>query len=251
MSKKCIFITVFMNEHYIKLLFMLLESIYLFGNLDEYTDILIYTSTNFMEIISKSNFYSDKIKFEINDDYNDLYNSCRARLDLFNLKLVENYKKILYLDTDILIKGEINKVFDLANEDLLYALSEGQIYHESNSWGRILFGDEVFNYSDPSAFTSGILLFNNCEKIKFLFDKINEDMINRPESYFDQPYIVYNSFKYGLYNNKVLGTCVANHDYGCFNHIVVDHFPGGPGDPSQKLLIMKDYLEYLKRISNK
>ncbi len=251
MEKKCIFITVFKNQNYVDLLFMLLESIYLFGKLDEHTDILIYTSTEFMEMIKNSKFNSDKIKFELNDTYNDLYKSCRARLDLFNLNFVNNYQKILYLDTDILIKGPINKVFDLAIDDILYVLAEGQIYHESNSWGKILFGNEILNYSNPTAFTSGILLFKNCANIKFLFDKINEDMILRPESFFDQPYIVYNAFKYKLYDNKILGSCVANHDYGCFNNIVIDHFPGGPGDPTQKFLIMKDYLSYLKKISNK
>ncbi len=42
-----------------------------------------------------------------------------------------------------------------------------------------------------------------------------------------------------------------NHDYDGFNNIVIDHFPGGPGFPDNKLLIMTDYLGYLKRISGK
>ena len=51
-----------------------------------------------------------------------------------------------------------------------------------------------------------MLLFKNCEKIRYLFNKINEDIVNRPyyNSFHDQPYIVYNAFKYNLYNNSVL-----------------------------------------------
>ena len=50
-------------------------------------------------------------------------------------------------------------------------------------WGGTLFGNEINNYNDKSAFTSGILLFNNCEKINILFNKINEDIIKRPYNF--------------------------------------------------------------------
>ncbi len=64
-----------------------------------------------------------------------------------------------------------------------------------------LFNDEI------TAFTTDILLFKNYEKIKDLFNKINQDVINRAnynEAYYDQSYIVYNAFKYNLYDNKIL-----------------------------------------------
>jgi hypothetical protein len=62
--------------------------------------------------------------------------------------------------------------------------------------------NEINTYNGKTAFTSGILLFNNCEKIKDLFNKINEDIVKRPYdfNYNDQPYIVYNAFKYNLYD---------------------------------------------------
>ena len=60
---KCIFICVFNNENYIRLLFLLLESIFIYGNLDDTTDILIYTSKKFKNIIQSSTLYCNKIKF--------------------------------------------------------------------------------------------------------------------------------------------------------------------------------------------
>ena len=38
--------------------------------------------------------------------------------------------------------------------------------------------------------------------MKYLFNKINEDIINRPFyfSCYDQPYIIYNAFKNKMYN---------------------------------------------------
>lgn len=89
----CIFVCVFNQEKYIDMLLMLLESIFIYGNLDDNTQILIYTSTVFMNIIKQSHLFNEKIKFEINDTYNDVEKACKARLDLFNLASVKITKK--------------------------------------------------------------------------------------------------------------------------------------------------------------
>ena len=81
-----------------------------YGNLNTDTDILIYTSEVFKNMIQSSSLMSDKIHFEINNEYNDIHKACRARLDLFNLNTTKNYERILYLDTDILVKDDINLV---------------------------------------------------------------------------------------------------------------------------------------------
>jgi len=246
----CIFICVFTQEKYVDMFFLLLESIFIYGNLDNNTHILVYTSTAFMNIIKKSHLFNEKIKFEINDTYNNIDRACKARLDLFNLPSTINYNKILYLDTDIIIKDNINKVFDVCEQDILYVLEEegGKIDSDTDFWGKTLFGNEINNYNDKSAFTSGILLFNNCEKIKDLFIKINEDIINRP--YFfcccDQPYIVYNAFKYNLYNNKILKSLAVNNDNNIHSDKVIHHFPGGPGAYQHKINNMTNFLNNIK-----
>ena len=245
----CIFVTVFNQRQYVDMFFLLLESIFTYGNLDESTNILIYTSTPFMRIIKNCHLFNNKkIKFEINDRYNNIVKACRARLDLFNLSSIKNYNKILYLDTDILIKGDIKDVFDVCNEDVLYALQEGKI-NENDHWGVKLFGKEINKYNDKTAFTSGILLFNNCNKIKDLFQKIKEDIIKRPLNgpyRYDQPYIIYNAFKYNLYNNKVLKSLVVNNDKNIHSDKVIHHFPGGPGLFKHKIPVMIVFLNRIK-----
>jgi len=128
--KQCIFLCVFNNQSYIHLLNMLLYTLFSYGNLKDNTDILIYTSTHFMNIIKSGPLFRDSIKFEINDTYNSVGDACKARLDLFKLKSIAEYYKILYLDTDILIRHDINFLFDAIEEELLYALEEGVITHE-------------------------------------------------------------------------------------------------------------------------
>jgi predicted O-methyltransferase YrrM/lipopolysaccharide biosynthesis glycosyltransferase len=244
-----IFCCVFNQEKYVDMFFLLLESIFIYGNLDYNTNILVYTSTPFMNKIKQSHlFNNEKIKFEINDTYDDIDKACKARLDVFNLPSITDYNKILYLDTDILVKDDINKVFDVCKEDILYVLEEAEIDNKYDCWGKSLFGNETNNYDDKTAFTSGILLFNNCEKIKDLFDNIKKDIVNRPYNFtcYDQPYIIYNAFKYNLYNNKILKTLVVNNDHNIHSDKVIHHFPGGPGVYQNKINAMTIFLNNIK-----
>ena len=243
----CIFVCIFNQEKYVDMFFLLLESIFIYGNLDDNTNILVYTSTRFKNMIKQSHlFNNEKIKFEINDTYNNTDKSCKSRLDLFNLPSITNYNKILYLDTDIIVKDNINKVFDVCQEDIFYVLEEGTIDSNTDYWGKSIFGNEINNYEDKTAFTSGILLFNNCEKIKDLFNKINEDIMIRPHFFHDQPHIVYNAFKYNLYNNKILKTIVVNNDKNIHSDKVIHHFSGGPGVYQHKIVAMTAFLNNIK-----
>ena len=246
----CIFCCVFHQEQYVEMFYLFLESLFTFGNLDENTMILVYTSTPFMNLIKQNKLFKDeKIKFEINDTYNDVEKSCFSRLDMFNLPSITTYEKILYLDTDILVKDDINIVFNLCKKNILYVLEEGSIdYYPGDYWGYSLFGDEVNNYSDKSGFTTGIMLFNNCEEIKQLFRLINEDILKRPLyfSCYDQPYIIYSAFKYNLYDNKILKSYAINRDYNIHSDKVIHHFSGGPGVYQHKIDEMTTFLNGLK-----
>ena len=249
----CIFCCVFNNEKYINMFYLLLESILLYGKLDN-IQILIYTSTPFMNIIKNNYLFDDEIIiFEINDTYDNIDKSCKSRLDLFNLSSITKYEKILYLDTDIIVKNDINKVFDICKDDILYVLEEGLLTDNNNYYGGIeLFGDEINNYSDKSAFTSGILLFNNCIQMKKLFNIIKQDIIDRPFIFncFDQPYIVYNAFKYNIYNNKLLKDVAVNNDYNIDSNKTIHHFPGNPGIYKKKIRVMNEFLNKLNTIKN-
>ena len=245
----CIFVCVFNQKQYVDMFYLLLESIFIYGNLDDNTVILVYTNTLFMNVIKQSHLYCDKIRFEINDTYDSTDKACKSKLDLFDFN-ISDYNKILYLDIDILIKDDINKIFNLCKEDILYVLEEGnllnEIGHNNDYWGKSLFGSELNNYEDTSAFTSGVLLFNNCEKIKDLFNKIKEDMQTRSHYFHDQPFIVYNAFKYKLYNNKVLKLFVVNNNMDIYSDKVIHHFPGSPDVYQHKIDAMNMFLNNIK-----
>lgn len=230
--------------------YLLLESIFIYGKLDHTTKILVYTSTDMMNRIKQSHLYhEDKMLFEINDTYHSIDKACKARLDLFRLQSTSQFNQILYLDTDILIKGELNRVFNICKQDLLYVLEEGTIDDERDYYGRTLFSEDAIQACvDKSAFTSGMMLFNNCDAIKDLFIQINNVIMNRPYelSFYDQPYIVYTAFKYNIYNNKALKNLAVNNDDNIHSDKVVHHFPGGPGIYQHKLLQLSTFLNNSK-----
>jgi lipopolysaccharide biosynthesis glycosyltransferase len=255
----CIFICVFNNPNYINMLYILLDSIHSYSsinnkNMDIDIEILIYTSSKFMNTIQQSIFYKALFKiicFEINDNYNTVETACKARLDLFNLGSSKKYSKFLYLDTDIVVKGDLNIVFNLCTKDTLYALEEGSIDSNTDFWGKTLFENakDLHLYANNfSAFSSGILLFNNCDKMKQLFTIIQADFKKRPFHFYchDQPYIIYNSFKYELYDNQVLKDVVVNNDHDFSSNKIIHHFPGDPGIHKDKLKFMFAFLNGLK-----
>ncbi len=250
----CIFLCIFNDINYIKFLFMLLESIYIYGNINNNpeTEIMIYTSTQFMNIIKNSHMFSEKIHFETNDEYDTIDKACKARLNIFSLSSISKYKKILYLDLDIIIKSDIHVIFNAIEEDILYVLEEGSIgsnEYKDDYWGNSLFGDEIENYKGKTAFTSGIILFNNCEKIKQLFETIKSHMLNNPHKFNDQPHIVYNAMKYNLYDNQKLKLYAVNRDQNVDSNKIIHHFPGGPGIYENRLTRVSNFFNNIKEIT--
>jgi len=241
----CIVCCIFNQSEYINMFFLLLKSLLLYGKLNNNIDILVYTSTPFMNIIKKNSLYNKNIVFEINDTYDTIDKACKARLDIFNFKSISKYNKILYLDTDIIVKGDINKVFTVCSDNILYVLEEGTIHCNSDYWGKSLFGNTIHKYKDKSAFSSGILLFKNCIEMNSLFNMINKSILTMPHFFHDQPHIVYNAFKYNLFNNKLLKSFCINNNYNTISNIVIHHFPGGPGVYEHKIKNMNKFLTYI------
>ena len=240
--KNLIFICVFLQDGYLQLLYLLLESIYIYGNLDDNTKILIYTSTFFERKIRESGFYSDKILFQNHDGKINVDYACKSRLDLFDFPVVKEFDKVLYIDTDILVHGDLNKIFDLAVEDLLYAQETGTIEDPADYFGLSLFGETTKNYEDKSAFNSGVLLFHNSEKMKELFNEIRTHMENEKRyfSCYDQPFIVYNAMKNKLSDNKKITPYVSQ------GGPVIYHYYGGVGVYHRKLEQMTKALALFK-----
>ena len=241
MSKTLIYSCVFFNEKYIDLIKLLLKSYKLFGNSSDVVDYLIICNPNFQKKIQEI-FVNLNIKGKIWClDLKTKFEAGYSRLKIFDYHDINLYNKILYLDCDILVTNSINNILDFQLENKLYALKEGNTNH--NYWGSEFFDKNP----NCTAFTSGILLFNNNIIIKDLFSQILIHIDNHITNRLpipiclDQPFIIYHAVKNNLYNNqKLINIVINNPNY--FNKETICHFPGGPGNYESKIVKMRNFM---------
>lgn len=263
MIKTIIYSCVFFNENYIHLINLLLKSYKLFGNSSDDVDYLIICNSNFQKKI-QAIFDNLDIRGKIwCIDLQTKFEAGYSRLKIFDYPDINLYNKILYLDCDILVTNSINNILDFQLENKLYCLQEGNTNHQF--WGSQFFDKNP----NCSAFTSGLLLFNNNIIIKDLFSQIllhihNHINSNSPiPDCLDQPFIVYHAVKNNLYNNEKLNNIVINNPNSSdnwrpkhlnpnYNGQTICHFPGGPGHYESKILKMTNYIrDIMFNVTNK
>ena len=251
MIKTIIYSCVFFNETYINLINLLLKSYKLFGNSSDDVDYLIICNPNFQKKI-QAIFDNLNISGKIwCIDLKNKFEAGYSRLKIFDYPNINLYNKILYLDCDILVTNSINNILDFQLENKLYCLQEGNTNHQF--WGSQFFDKNP----NCSAFTSGILLFNNNIIIKDLFSQILLHIHNHITSMLpipdclDQPFIVYHAVKNNLYNNQKLINIVINNPNN-FNNETISHFPGGPCHYESKIVKMTNYMrDIMFNLNNK
>jgi len=242
-----IYLCVFHQENYINLLKLLLNSLITNGKLNKNTtNILIITSPNFLEKIKSTLLDLDILPEYYLLNLNTLFEAGCARLNIFNYPNIQNYQKILYLDTDILINNNINTIFDLdILQDKLYTLEEGTIGEQY--WGAQFFDFTKYNRK-LTAFTSGILYFYNNNSIIELFTDITNHINDFKKKKkpipicLDQPFIVYHAISKNKYDNQLLKSFAENNPINKELAKIIYHFPGGPGNYASKYDKITEFL---------
>jgi hypothetical protein len=179
-------------------------------------------------------------------DYTTIFQAACARLSIFDYEEIGSYEKILYLDTDILIKGSLTTLFELPLEDKLYALESG--FTDSINFGVQFFHPPI----KIPGINSGTLLFPNSPTIQSLFQRIRSHVEtytksgSTPPYALDQPFINYHAIKDGLYENQSLKPYVSlfegEGDPENENTAIVCHFSFPIGKFVHKYNRMKTYL---------
>uniref|UniRef100_A0A6C0AN28 Uncharacterized protein n=1 Tax=viral metagenome TaxID=1070528 RepID=A0A6C0AN28_9ZZZZ len=257
-DKTLIYFCIFHNKGYIELLQLLVSSLILRSNLEN-IDLLVITSSNFTKDIEH---VSKKLNIHIDIytlDFSELHEALCSRIYIFDYPLVTLYKHILYLDTDIIIQGDINSLVNCELEEKLYAFREGTIGHPY--WGGEFFDFSKFN-KEQSGFNSGILLFKPVKSIKDNFSKVKEhiDIIISKKSKLpdcpDQSLLNYYFIKENLYNISLMDTSVTLYSrYADIKSIneknIICHFTwpiGNTGNKKNRMMqYYSNFLNYLEK----
>jgi hypothetical protein len=266
-KKNLMYLCVFFNKQYLELLELVAFSIKCYGSQPENLDILIFTNKEFKPQV-ESIFKNFKINaiVEVLDKIETKFEACCSRLFLFNWDKIDEYNKLLYIDTDVLVTGNLNKIFNLPIKNELYGVKEGYI-----KWR--MWGADYFDFNRPdiqknkSGISSGVMLFLNTPEVKKMFndiiEHINEELIKHDYAtlenqklnvnpvdfstiFGDQPFIVYHGVMSNLltYESRRMFKHMAPlNPTGYYEEHILCHFSGDPGRYDTKINKMRHYLK--------
>lgn len=250
-----VYACVFYNEDYLKLLELLLASIKMYSSKDTF-QILVLTSPEFKD---RLNDFSSRIDLNIQVmcvKLTSMFDAACARLRIFDYTDISKYENILYLDTDIIIKGDLAPIFSLATQDKLYGIEQGTI--ASNNFGKQFFKTSGVDFN-TRGINSGTLLFKNCLAIRDLFSRIRGHIdaftdSGQPHPYtMDQPFINYHAIQGSIYDNTAMNPYVSLYEQGDavanYTTSVVCHFSFPIGNFAHKYGRMKAFFLGLLNIN--
>lgn len=260
-KKNLIYYSVFFDKGYIELLDLSLKSLSLTKNIN--FDLLIITDKETQKKIKTLSSLTPFVcHYHIIDTPNDGVDASKTKCNVFDFEYINDYSKILFLDTDIVAVDDISNIFDKELEPekiyssrpfTLTAEHFKGIYH-GFPWldNKTV---EEFKSNNQIGFNAGQFLFSNTERMKSHFKNIRWFMRNFPSEYFfEQCFLNYYfaknySIDQGLYDIVyVAHTSLERHQvFDLEPDIKLIHFTAPPLDAKTKLTYIKNNIHRYKR----
>ena len=245
MSKNLIYTCCFHQEIYTDVVSHMINS---FMRMNSSIDLLVYTTTEYKEIIQKKCPLATNILFVEKNFYKTMNQARISKLDVFDFPQIEKYEKVLYVDADSLFLKKPDDIFDQITDDVVYTIGEGTILNEAEYWGRSLFLKESAEYVDREGLGAYALGFKNITVIKKLFIKIKQafylDMYQNKLRFYDQPFLNFFLIQNNMSNTESLKTFVKSRPSAAEaldKGIAIVHFAGCPGHGNVKLDLINEF----------
>lgn len=218
-------------------------------------DFLVYTTTEFKELIQKKCPLATNISFVEKNFYKTMNQARISKLDVFDFPQIDKYDKILYVDADSLFLKKPDEIFDKITDDVVYAVGEGNIMNEGEYWGRTLFLKENPESPDREGVGAFALGFKNIVSVKKLFIKIKQafylDMYQNKLRFYDQPFLNFFLLQNNMCDSEALKPILKSRptvSQAICDEICIAHFAGCPGHGTVKLDLINEFeLEFNKQ----
>jgi lipopolysaccharide biosynthesis glycosyltransferase len=235
---------------------MLLDSIYKYSKIN--FDILIMTHESLIpEIRLIKQLTHFNYEFMIFPDQKDLYNALKLKANIFDYPKINQYKKVLFMDVDIIVQNDISRLFDefKPKDGILYALHEQNGTHFTKFWSLLNYTREDikdFYKRGIISFNVGTMMFSVTKKMRMHHENLKNliKTVNSPfyeqslyNYYFNKAFAIDTNF----FQNKVVIFPVSGAYY---MHPTFVHF-AGIGNYPMKTIEMTKYSKILSQKKHK
>lgn len=251
-EKNLIYFTIFGDNGYFKLLSLLLKGLYKQSYKD--FELLFITDKETSEMLKKLKILNKfKVNYHIVKPVKDGVEASMKKINIFDYKKISQYKKILFLDLDILVVGDLNKIFEeRINPNILYSAIHRISHDHHKTEYHTVFpytDNQLMRYKENNvfAFNAGQFLFLNTKTMQEHFTNIKDFMkIWDGRYFFEQSFMnsyfnvlqISNVFKF---NDQFNFISINSRDtsYNIKPDSVFVHYMGSVTDAKSKIKFMK------------
>lgn len=204
------------------------------------------------------------VHFMVQEKIKDTVEASMQKLKIYNFEKIDDYKRILFLDLDILVIGNVGSLFEeRIRPNILYSgihkfaqNIHRTVYHTIQQYTDAHL--EMLSKLNIFAFNAGQFMFLNTSTMKKHFNNINSFIAKWNGSYFFEQ-----SFMNTYFNTLRISNVFKFKDQFCFislnladRHDVTNpdavfvHYMGSVGDPRSKLDYIEEHYRYLLPSAN-
>lgn len=241
-KKNLVYVTLHGRDDYAQLFDLFFASLLFRTRRTDAFTLLINTSSRFRDRVEYTRKFGLDVDLWITSDRQSVFDAAFARYSIFEFPDLGRYDKILYLDTDILLNGDLNTLFERdLSRAAVHCLQEGFVSSPTEYYGRSLFVES--NRHDllgRPGVTSGAMLFSNSPGVESLFRRVFADgyadrLKGRTFLCLDQPYLNYHATVESLVDCGLMAEVMENNPARPGHGRLLCHFPGGPGNYESKI----------------
>lgn len=223
-------------------------------------DLLFITDKKTKKSLEKLKELSEfNVHYLIKGKIEDAVEASMQKLKIYEFEKIDEYKKILFLDLDILVVGDLSKIFEeRMNPNILYSATHrfSQNIHRTSYHTIQQYTDthlEMLAKLNIFSFNAGQFLFLNTPTMKNHFKNVSEFIKKWKGKYFFEQ-----SFMNTYFNTLRISNVFKFKDQFCFISInsedrhnilnqdsVFVHYMGSVGNPKSKLEYLKKHYPYL------